>query len=59
MICVEANFPPAPARVRPRMCERTLSRFCHLMAKISPPDKAGNWHISHEADFTIKVFEFD
>ena len=24
MICVEANFPPAPARVRPRMCERTL-----------------------------------
>ena len=24
MICVEANFPPAPARVRPRMCERTF-----------------------------------
>ena len=24
LICVEANFPPAPARVRPRMCERTL-----------------------------------
>ena len=25
MICVEANFPPAPARVRPRMCERTFN----------------------------------
>ena len=25
MICVEANFPPASARARPRMCERTLS----------------------------------
>ena len=25
MICVEANFPPAPARVRPRMCERTFT----------------------------------
>ena len=27
MICVEANFPPAPARVRPRMCERTFRAF--------------------------------
>ena len=27
MICVEANFPPAPARVRPRMCERTFNRL--------------------------------
>ena len=26
MICVEANFPPAPARDRPRMCERTFIR---------------------------------
>ena len=25
MICVEANFLPAPARIRPRMCERTLT----------------------------------
>ena len=25
MICVEANFPPAPARVRPRMCEATFT----------------------------------
>ena len=26
MICVEANFPPASARARPRMCERTFIR---------------------------------
>ena len=26
MICVEANFPPASARARPRMCERTFNR---------------------------------
>ena len=26
MICVEANFPPASARARPRMCERTFTR---------------------------------
>ena len=25
MICVEANFPPASARARPRMCERTFT----------------------------------
>ena len=25
MICVEANFPPASARVHPRMCERTFT----------------------------------
>ena len=25
MICVEGNFPPASARVRPRMCERTFT----------------------------------
>ena len=25
MICVEANLPPASARVRPRMCERTFT----------------------------------
>ena len=25
MIRVEANFPPAPARVRPRMCERSFT----------------------------------
>ena len=30
MICVEANFPPASARARPRMCERTL-RHCDLL----------------------------
>ena len=27
LICVEANFPPAPARARPRMCERTFSKM--------------------------------
>ena len=27
MICVEANFPPASACVRPRLCERTFMSF--------------------------------
>ena len=27
LICVEANFPPAPARARPRMCERTFRKM--------------------------------
>ena len=32
MICVEANFTPASARVRPRMCERTLTSQLSKMA---------------------------
>ena len=44
MICVEANFPPAPApaRVRPRMCERTrgsaagISKSARLRSATAP-----------------------
>ena len=49
MICVEANFLPAPARVRPRMCERTLEgsidnklALVQLVTKTLPEAKLTN-----------------
>ena len=49
MICVEANFPPASARVRPRMCERT---FIHVNPPCSRED-GGKKHVFVIATFVL------
>ena len=43
MICVEAKLPPASARVRPRMCERTLRVPSH------PPSAIINSYGNYQA----------
>ena len=49
MICVEANFPPASARVRPRMCERTFRRHDTIEGQLYDAYVIGMRPISHWA----------